>query len=236
MIGRLATAAFFIGLLAASPSYAQDEGGEEEVTSDVRSPVRKTLAERIPAVTGRFFLKGGRLEVTPLVGMSMNDPFYQHFTVGASVGFHILEELSVSVAGEWYGSVNTHVVVTGGGQAVRRYNRPTYAARGDLTWAPIYGKISLMAESVLHFDTYFSASAGVVGPLRTDPEFAWGGALGQHYFLNEWLALRLEVRAQFWEMARQPSRDPTRSLQALVTGMAGVSFFLPTEFEREQIR
>ena len=45
--------------------------------------------------------------------------------------------------------------VSGGGNPpTPDYNRPSYAARLDVSWAPLYGKLSLMAETVLHFDTY----------------------------------------------------------------------------------
>lgn len=231
LAGALALGALVV--LAPSQAHAQEE---EDEGFEQRTTTRRTLAERIPAVTGRVFGKAGRLEIAPQFGLTLNDPFYQHFTGGVAVGFHILEELSISVSGEGYLSVETTPAVSGGPRPTRnRPNRPTYAARADITWAPIYGKLSLMAESVLHFDTYLSASAGVVGPLRTDPEFAWGGALGQHYFINEWLALRLEVRVQFWEMAKQPNRDPTRTLQVLVGGTVGLSFFLPSDFERESL-
>jgi outer membrane beta-barrel protein len=156
--------------------------------------------------------------------------------LGLAAGFHVLEELSIGVSGEWLAAFETSVPVTGGEQTTRRYNHPVFGARLDVSWAPLYGKLSLMAESVLHFDSYITASGGVLGPSRDNPEFCWGGAVGQRYFVNEWIAVRWEVRTQFFELKRQPARDNSKSLQIMLTGALGVSFFLPTEVEREKLK
>ena len=216
---------------------ADDDAGEEDDDSHTarESGPATTLADRIPAVTGRVFGKEGRVELAPLFGLSATDPFYQHLVFGLGVSYHILEQLSVGASGEFFGSIATPVQVTGGVNDTRNYDRPAWAARGDVTWAPIYGKLSLMAENVLHFDTYITVSGGIVGPVRQQVQPAGGGALGQRYFVNDWIAIRLESRVQFWEMFRHQRRNPQKALQTRLTVSLGVSFFLPTEFEREKL-
>ncbi len=198
---------------------------------------RKTLAERIPAVSGRFFQKVGRVEVAPTLGLTLNDPFFDGMPIGGRVAYHIFEEFAVGVSGEYYLNFASPVLVTGGGNVADvDFNRTSFAARLDLMWAPIYGKLSLMAETVVRFDTYLSFSAGVVGPTDTAPEFAFGGALGQHYFINRFMAFTTELRAQMFRMARSPAIDSTRSFQSLLSVNVGLSFFLPSEVERESVR
>ena len=45
----------------------------------------------------------------------------------------------------------------------------------DLTWAPFYGKISILGEGIMHFDTYITAGGGVFG---TDGAGEGGPAAG----------------------------------------------------------
>ncbi len=70
----------------------------------------------------------------------------------------------------------------------------------------------------------------MIGTKKSGTAFAFSVALGQRYFVNRWMAVRLEVRDQFFSMARVPDEDPSESLQTLLSFTVGVSFFLPTDF------
>ena len=219
--------------LPAAPAQAQEEDGASAQAKQIQ---RRSLADRIPAVSNRAFAKEGRLEVAPAVGSSLSDPFYRHVTAGGGLTFHVLESLAVGASGEYYLSLKTAPQISGGGtHRMPSYNRPQYAARLDVTWAPLYGKLSLMAEQVLHFDTYIGIAAGVVGPTKTSPTFATGFTLGQHYVVSEWFALKLELRDQIFQLARNPKQNKDANLQNLLTVTFGMCFYLPTEVERERI-
>ncbi|MBI3178249.1 MAG: hypothetical protein HYZ27_01225, partial [Deltaproteobacteria bacterium] len=144
--------------LVAWPARAQEESEAEAAEAeDVRrtgEEKAKTLAERVPAVTRRVFGKSGRLEVTPAFGLSLNDPFFDHYLLSGTLAFHVLESLWVGAAGDFYLSSENEPPVVGGGAGSPEYNRPAFGGRLGVGWAPFYGKLSLFAGTVLHFDTY----------------------------------------------------------------------------------
>ncbi len=237
-----------LGVLWAAPALAQDSteeaessaGGEEDeeaTTVTEASPESKTLAERIPSVTRRVFKKQGRVELFPAVGWSLNDPFYNHVVATGGLSFHVLESLSIGVTGEYYAALQAKVPVTGGRLAGDpSVNSPAYAARLEAAWSPLYGKLSILAEGVVHFDVYALAGAGVVGGSDSKPTVAGVVGLGQHYFLNDWMALRIEVRDQIFVMSRDgaaPGQD--KHIQSLLSASLGMCFYLPSQFEREAL-
>lgn len=223
-------------MLAASPRLAvaadEEAGGEQEEVS-TSEPARRTLAERIPAVSARVFAKQGRLELYPAIGMSLDDAFFNQAIGSVGLAYHVLESLSIGVAGDYLLAFNRRTPIAGGAHPPRpEYNRPTYLARLELGWAPLYGKLSLLAERVLHFDTYVAVGGGIVGPSITAATMAGTVAIGQRYFLTPWAALRIELRDQLFMMARNPEADDTEKLQSLLSASVALCFYLPPSFER----
>lgn len=230
-------AAFSAVLGWSAPGLAQEEEGRDEETAIIEEERQETLADRIPSVTRRTFRKEGRLQVAPTLGLSLNDPFYDHILVGAGLHYHVLESLAVGASGYYSVALENSIGVAGGvGEFTTEFDRAAYAGFLEVSWAPFYGKLSLLAESVLHFDTFISVGGGVVGLNQGDPAIAGTVAIGQHYFVNDWLALRIELRDQIFTMARTPDVDPNdESLQNLLTFTMGLAFYVPGEFEREQL-
>jgi outer membrane beta-barrel protein len=224
---------------AADDTEAAEEsaGEEEEESTNESAPVGKTLAERIPSVTHRVFMKKGRVELFPAIGGSLNDPFFNNLTLSGGLTFHVLESFGIGVNGDYFLALKSKVPIAGGGGLVKpQVNRPVYAARLELTWAPLYGKISVLAEKVLHFDFYAIGGAGVVAGSKSSPTVAGIVGLGQHYFFNDWMALKIELRDQFFAMSREaltPTKD--KHLQGLLSASVGVCFYLPSEIEREAL-
>ncbi len=233
----LAAAALLVPLLCATSALAQEEEGRDEETAIIEEEREETLADRIPSVTRRTFRKEGRLQVAPTIGLSLNDPFYDHILLGVGLHYHVLESLAIGASGYYSVALDNEVGVAGGvGEFSTEFDRAAYGGFLELSWAPFYGKLSLFAESVLHFDTFVSVGGGVVGLNQGDPAIAGTVAIGQHYFLNDWLAFRVELRDQIFTMARTADVDPNDdALQNLLTFTMGLAFYVPGEFEREQL-
>jgi outer membrane beta-barrel protein len=228
-------------LAAGSAREAEESAAGAEADSETRlgtEPARsRTLAERIPSVTRRSFQKTGRVELTPSVGMSLNDPFYDHVIFEAALTYHALEWLAVSGVGDYFLTTNADVPVAGGAaQQHPNVDHPTYSGRLELLFSPLYGKLSLFAESVIHFDAYLIAGGGLVGLSRTGSAPVGVVGLGQHFFFQKWLALRIELRDQLFTMSRNAAA-PTKGkgLQNLLTANLGFCFYLPTDFEYEAL-
>jgi outer membrane beta-barrel protein len=217
---------------SASGAAGEEEGGRISEGSQVS----KTLAQRIPSVTRRSFVKRGRVEVFPTLSLSLNDPFYDHVIGSVGISYHVLESLSIGLTGEYVQSVDSGVPVVRAGPAPTvDVDHARYGGRLDVAWSPFYGKVSLMAESVLHFDVYLVGGVGMVGREKNGMGIAGMLGVGEHLFFNRWVGLRVELQDQMFNLARNPAKPTEEKLQHLLTAVVGVSFFLPSSFAAEPL-
>ncbi len=250
---RLALTALFTGLLmAASPHtnvWAQDADATEsddaesgtddaaEVTAEAEdsqasedSEKKKTLADRVKSVQRKQFIKKSRIEVFPHFGLDLNDPFYQHFILGGSVAYHFADSMAAELrAGGVIGSVDQSAIRFVREETGSLINDPPefkWHADIDFVWAPLYGKISLFTESILHFDTFVTVGPGVFATdANVNPSMNIG--IGQRYFINEWLTARVEIRDYIFIDSRNGESD----IQNLLILGFSVSGFFPMTFE-----
>lgn len=218
---------------AQESSGAEDQAEvaeEAEATEEDASERPLRLADRIKAVQRKVFIKKKRFEFYPTFGLDLNDPFYQHLLAGGAVSFHLADAFALEARGG--------LVIASLKQAQARLrldallpeNPPEmkYHADLDLTWSPIYGKVSLFGDSILHFDTFLTAGPGVFGTdAGANPAVNIG--VGQRYFVNRWLAVRWDIRDYIFVDQRNQESD----LQNLLIFSLSLSGFLPTSFEYE---
>jgi outer membrane beta-barrel protein len=225
----------------ASGSSEAEAGDVSEVDKDRVGPLR----ERIRPVSGHLFLKKGRFEFSPSATISLRDAFFRKYIFGATFTYHPLETLGLSLrAGYSLPTVSdsAQLCTFGGDDGSQRSCRsPNFAeldgsAPGqlslltgvDVQWAPIYGKISLLAQTFAHFDMYAVGGASFVQYKADSSKFTVGGnvGLGLRFFLNRYITLRTEVRDLIY-VEQHP--DPVNSsLRNQLLFELGVSFFLPT--------
>lgn len=204
----------------------------EEAQSENDQLERKPLSDRIKAVERKAFLKRERISLFPKFGVDLNDAFFTHLILGGGMAYHLADPLAIEVQG---GVVLASIKQ----DAIRFTRRSTDAllqnvpkfkwhAEADLVWTPIYGKISLFGEAILHFDTYIAAGGGA---FATDSGIhpAVNVGIGQRYFLTDWLAFRLEFRDYIF----LDSRDGQSDVQNILMLNALVSVFFPTAFDYE---
>lgn len=175
----------------------------------------KSLRDRIRSVSSRLFMKAGRVEASfyPLTSVSINDAFYQKLGIGASLAYHLNEAFAIQALVTYtlpalnLSTGNAAYHGPAKGTSIPYAGKRSLLASADLCWAPVYGKVSLAAETVLHFDTYLIAGLGVIGgEIRTrtsgstsaslEGTFGIAGdfGLGVRLFLNESLALKMELK------------------------------------------
>jgi outer membrane beta-barrel protein len=189
---------------------------------------QKTLAQRFASVSRRRYTKQSRLELSPALGITLISPTYLAVQPALAANFYLFETLAVGVAGDVFAGQARRTLVLGGGpQQQPQFNRPTYDARLQVLWVPLYGKISWFAEAVAHFDTYLAVGAGIVGTQKSGTSLLGSVALGQHYFISPSMALRLEVRDDGFMM--EPLPGVQKSLQNLLSAHVGLSFYLPAD-------
>lgn len=233
-----------------SASSEAEAGDVSEVDKDDLGPLR----ERIRPVSGHLFLKRGRFEVSPSATVSLRDAFFRKYILGASFTYFPTETLGFGLrAGYSIPTVSGAAQIctftdSGTGGVSRGCSAPSFeqldgAAPGQLTllagvdaqWAPIYGKISLLAESFAHFDMYGILGASLVqykGPptssdVQSTSRMTAGGnvGVGFRFFLNRYITLRTEVRDLIYV---EKAILPATTLRNQLMFELGVSFFLPT--------
>lgn len=235
--------------LAAAPAWAQSEAGNQasEVTdTEASEEGEKTadeageseedkgtkLSDRIKSVQRKVFLKRRRVEIYPYFALDLNDAFFTHLIVGGAVAFHIVDSLAIEARGGGViGSIEQDAIRFVRQETDSLLQDPPefqYNAELDLLWAPFYGKISLFGEGILHFDTILAIGPGIFG---TDAGLnpAANIGLGQRFFINDWLTVRVELRDYIFIDSRNGESD----LQNLLMLAVSVSGFFPTSFEYE---
>jgi outer membrane beta-barrel protein len=220
-----------------SGASEQEAGDVSEVDKDRLGPLR----ERVRPVSGHLFLKEGRFEFSPSATFSVKDAFFTKYILGGTLTYHATETLGVSLRAGY--AIPT---VAGAAQICNfsdgsGCHRPTYdelngKAPGQLTlmggvdlqWAPIYGKVSLLAENFLHFDLYGIGGATAVqyrGPGATELTVGGNVGVGMRFFVNRWVTVRSEFRDLIYV---EKAINPSTTLRNQLLFELGVSFFFPT--------
>lgn len=176
----------------------------------------------IKTLQKKFFMKMGRFEAVPYVGIVTNDPFIQRILFGANVGYHITEIFEIELQGSYSPDLGksdwkditfqlTGDDSSGQGNAVApEISKMTYHVMANFNYSPFYGKIATRRSSIM-FDIYGTFGAGIVGTVddlettgktgepraeatreQVHPAFTIGG--GVRIAFNKTFALRFEGR------------------------------------------
>lgn len=211
------------------------------------------LAGRIPPISGQLYAKAGRLELTPTVNLSMNDAFFSKVLFGAKVGWHFTDWFSVHgafAAGLNSETGSTSVCNASGchpAQPSQLYQVPgNLRSIGslELGFSPIYGKLNVFAEKVIHFDLSLLGGADWITHREVLPaalanageapgnRSTVGGhvGLGARIFMGRSLALRMEVKDYLYSV---PVLGETTLQNQLFTEI-GLSVFLPSAGRRDR--
>jgi len=208
----------------------------------------------IVVVPRKRFLKGGRFELAPYTGLSVNDNLFRHYVFGVDLNFFLTNVLWVGLQGNYYIKSLTEQESLLGLQYNRipTLNRYLYGGALNFGYVPVYGKFAWFNRSIVHWEIFASAGVGVTqteiipripgdpvfGNLSLTPNFALGG----RFFLFDWLTLNYAVRDYLvidkFENADRVQGETAAQAKARADGQmvhnvmfyAGVGFYLPTKF------
>jgi outer membrane beta-barrel protein len=243
---RVAVLAALLALLLAGPAPARAQSKSD------------AFAGKIPPVSAALYRKAGRFEGTLSGNISLNDAFYSKYFLGAKLGYHFTESLSVGAL--LMTGLNTKAgsaqVCPANGGCHAASQTEMYQVPGKVqmisglegAWAPVYGKLNLFSEHVAHFDLSLMAGADWIQYQKvlsqSDAEALGGGhppmtstigghvGLGVRVFFSEWIAARLEFRDYLYRVSVPNWQDgggAKRDLQNQLFTELGVSFFFPRQ-------
>jgi outer membrane beta-barrel protein len=202
---------------ASASSTDPDRCVDEGVKADLLAKRRQR------SVKDRLFQKTNRHELTVFGGYYVSDLFDGTYVVGGAYTYHLTEDFGVEAAGAY-----TRIASLGSPELERAFS--LLGARGRdvalftsaLVWSPIHAKMAAFGTSIVHFDLFFAAGAGMVSSDLTTG-LAGNTGLGMKIFLGRASALRIDLRDQIYEQHLLPKTELVSDLSATL----GWSVFLP---------
>lgn len=171
----LVVALFAIGttMVDLPTAFAADDDGEEASVSSESSRGPTIVTSRVPKlrplkVRRKFFLKAGRVEITPMIGLVTSNALNDEMVVGAGVTYHFSERLGLEVLGSYGvlgGASNRKELALAVLRLLDSDFRlesvdPGLFATVSLVWTPMYGKINPFGLAVINLDFYFLLGLG----------------------------------------------------------------------------
>ncbi len=190
-----------------------------------------TLDDRVKSIQRKVYLKKNRFELAPFITTSVNDPYY--LKVGAAVrgAYYLADTLALSARASVLQVLPSDDVRIAKRTFQSRifYSVPQWSAMGDVEWSPIYGKVAFL-NSILHFDAYLLAGAGVVYTATSSeegrgPNPAADLGLGVRFVARDFLAVNVALINTAY--VDQPLASSKGATQNMLTLNAGISVFFP---------
>lgn len=246
-----------LALLALAPvARAQQDLAPSSEAGDTAALDRDIgpLKDRIPPVTGHTFVMARRFEIAPTFSLSFRDAFWSKYVVGATLTYHFTETIGVGLRGGYaFTSVSGSAQICPPSEACRPPSKDELDGKGpgqikmvtglDFEWAPLYGKISLLAEGFAHFNLYLIAGPTAIqyqapkdgNVAGSEAKWAVGGegGLGMRFIFNRWIALRFELRDAIYREKTKGATETTGASYQVRNQLffdIGLSFFFPNSF------
>jgi outer membrane beta-barrel protein len=222
---------------------------------DQTAAPRSKSWEDIVVVPRKAFLKGGRLELAPFTGITLNDVLIRHYAFGADLNFYLTDVFSIGIEGQYFIKERSDRESLVGLQYNRipTLNKYKYAAAFNFGYVPGYGKFTLFNKFIMHWDVFVTAGVGaiwseIIPRVAGDEAFhtislAPDFAAGTRFFLSDWLTVSFSFRDyvfndKFEPIDRKPG-EAIENVQARATGqfvnnimfMTSLGFYLPTSFQ-----
>ena len=118
----------------------------------------------VVVVPRKAFLKGGRLELFPFTGVSLNDVLIRHYSFGGELNYYLTDVFSVGLEGQYYIKERTDRESMVGLQynRIATLNRYLYSGSLNFGYVPGYGKFTLFNRYIIHWDLYVQGGVGLI--------------------------------------------------------------------------
>ncbi len=196
----------------AAPAEAEAEPGkvEEEIGAEPKQAKAATTLswQDIVVLPRKSFLKGGRLELAPSMGLTVNDNLIRHYVFAADLNYFLTDALWVGVEGQYYIKQATPQYQLLGLQFNRISSANKYLYGGSLNfgYVPVYGKFAWFNRRIVQWEIWASAGVGATFTevLARDPAndskafkntaLTPNVGLGSRFFIADWLTVNFAIR------------------------------------------
>ena len=191
----------------ASPSAGPDHSDDKLDVSGLEKKYWSAKDTDFSVVQNRLFSKAGRFALSVEYGSLINDSWSDGPTLSGDLNYYFSERYGVQLE---YSKTNsrdndgTRQLITQGG--VPNHNRAEGYYGIGFNWVPFYAKVSVLNSSIIYFDMAITPGIGVsqydqvqeAGNVhKTAPTLSLD--LSQHYFLNKWLAIRVDYKNHWYQ-------------------------------------
>jgi len=184
-----------IALALASPALAQNAPASSRLEAPAEDVVEKV------AVRNRLYSVDHKLELSPFVGLMLLTNLTEHYNFGVAGAYNFSETLAAEARLGYAYSRHTGLARDVSVQLLQRNPASELKETSDLAglwemngnalvglrWQPLYGKISLLAELPVHFQTYLWVGGGAGTFNRTSIVYCQGGANRSTGECGDWL-------------------------------------------------
>lgn len=234
---------------------------DKPVEGDKTAPLGESRVswQDIVTVVRKPFLKTGRVELSPLFGITMNDNIIQHLQGGVQANYYLTDVLSVG--GEFAAYVKNlrepYDLVAFQARRLPAVNKYTWSGALNFGYVPIYGKFAVLDQYLVHWESYLTAGVGMTQSevLPRDPALQPFTNLlitpnvgaSMRFFLTKFLTVTVGVRDYVFvdkfeapgrtELSGDVAKESAESaLINHVMFQAAVSLWLPMSFEYTTFR
>ncbi len=176
------------------------------LTTGKRVESRKTWQD-IVVIPRKPFIKKGRFDLTPTFTVTVNDNIIQHYSLGLEVNYHITDVLSIGLAGQYYFKdiLDQEFWTRYHYSRVPAMNKYNYTVALNFTYVPIYGKLAILDDWILHYEVFASAGVGGSGTEIVPKDFRYKTfsnpfsltfpvGMGGRVFVNKFFAIQAGFR------------------------------------------
>ena len=188
-----------------------------------------------PVIRKPLEWRKGRFGLSPVVGMTVNDPYWTSLLVGASADYHILDWLAVGVdfryaVGFTSGLLDEieadlasarGVPDESGSVDLVTTSRVEYLATANVQFIPLYGKFVVFDAYEMAYDLHILLGVGYAGTItfpedgnvrqtsdQRDGSVAPMAGIGLRFFINRWFGINFEFRDYMVNMLRAVPEYP----------------------------
>jgi outer membrane beta-barrel protein len=227
------------GKEAAAPSESLDTDEtqpakvEEEVGGNQKAirPASSGSWADIVVVPRKAFLKGGRLELQPFSGITVNDNLIRHYVFGADLNYFLTDVFWIGVQGQYFihQLTNTEELLGSEYNRAPSLNQYLYGGALNFGYVPVYGKFALFNRSIISWEIWASAGVGVTitkviprDPANdslafTNTDLTPNIGIGSRFFLLDWLTVNFALRDYFLPDKFEPIPNGQAATPAITT-------------------